>query len=87
MAALNEASRVRLWKRAMQFWSDRREPVGAVKVEVRQLIDDLDDYVDANASAMNQAIRPGIRGKFTTEQKAYALALVALLRAGEGIGD
>jgi len=51
-------------------------------LEVRQLIDDLDDYVEANQAAINTAIRVGLRSKATLSQKALALAYVAMKRGG-----
>ena len=51
-------------------------------VDVRNLIDDVDDYLEANAQAINQAIRGPLRSKATAAQKALAVAWVALKRAG-----
>lgn len=50
--------------------------------EVRALIDALDDYVEANATAINQAIPVTVRTKATLGQKALALAYVAMKRGG-----
>jgi hypothetical protein len=51
-------------------------------VEVRQLIDDVDTWAEANQTAFNNAIRVALRTKATTAQKAFTLAYVAMKRAG-----
>lgn len=48
--------------------------------EVRLLIDNLDDYIESNATAINQAIHASIRSKATLSQKALALAFVGMKR-------
>ncbi len=51
-------------------------------IEVRLLIDGIDDGLEAAASSINQAIDPSVRSKATLSQKALATAFVALRRAG-----
>ena len=46
------------------------------------MVDALDDYVDANAAALNAAIPASVRAKASTQQKALALAFVAMKRGG-----
>lgn len=84
MAVLPDADRIQLHRRIMQRISTLGHSTGATKPEWRQLIDAADDFVDANASAYNTSIPAGVRAKFTTAQKALALALVCFRRAGEG---
>lgn len=84
MAVLSEGERATLHHRIMQRISTLGQSTGATKPEWRQLVDAADDWVDTNAGAYNTAIPAGIRGKFTTTQKALALALVCFRRAGEG---
>lgn len=50
--------------------------------DLKALIEDLDAYLDANAAAINSAIRVGVRTKATTPQKAFAMAYCAMKRAG-----
>lgn len=50
--------------------------------EVRALIDAMDDYLEANASSINQSIPAGVRGKATMPQKAMAMAYCAMKRGG-----
>lgn len=58
---------------------------GALKTEWRQLLDDIDQFLSDNAATMNNAIRVGIRAKFTTTQKAIALIIVVTRRWIAGV--
>ena len=85
MAVLPESERAELWAHLMSNLRDflgLGEDAGAVKLEYRGLIDDLDDWLDNNSAAANTAIRAGIRSKFTAAEKNRALALVAAKRGG-----
>lgn len=84
MAVLVDADRATLHQRIMHRVSTLGQSTGAVKAEWRQLINAADDWAEANGASYNTAIPAGIRGKFTTAQKALALALVCFRRAGEG---
>jgi hypothetical protein len=50
--------------------------------EVRLLVNNLDDYLEANASEINSSIDVSIRSKATLSQKALAMAFVAMRRGG-----
>lgn len=62
--------------------------VGQAKVadldsaEVKSLVDDLDNWLDANTAAANSAINVTVRTKASTTTKFAALAYVALKRGG-----
>lgn len=83
MAVLPEVTRSHLHRRIMQRISALGSSTSATKSEWRQLIDAADDFVDSNASSYNTSIPAGVRAKFTSDQKALALALVCLSRSGE----
>lgn len=83
MAVLPEATRSRLHQWIMQRISALGSSTSATKSEWRQLIDAADDFVNSNASSYNTSIPAGVRAKFTSDQKALALALVCLSRSGE----
>jgi hypothetical protein len=51
-------------------------------LEVRVLVDAMDDYLEANQSAINQAIPLAVRQKASLTQKALAMAYVAMKRGG-----
>lgn len=50
--------------------------------DIKAMVQDLDAYLDANAAAINTAIRVGVRSKATTPQKAFAMAYCCMKRAG-----
>lgn len=85
MAVLPDAERVTVWKRAIKTLT-MGNTSALSKVEWRQLIDDADAWADANASAYNTAIRAAVRSKATLAEKAVALAIVCLQRAGLPLG-
>lgn len=49
---------------------------GLLKANVRAAVDGIDDYLDANAAAMNAAIPQPARGALTSKQKALLFTLV-----------
>lgn len=57
-------------------------PGTITKAQLRAAIDALDDYMDANAAAMNNALPVAARTGLTTKQKARLLAFVVLTRYG-----
>jgi hypothetical protein len=50
--------------------------------EVRTLVNDLDAWLDANATSANTAITAAIRNKASSSTKFAALAWVAMKRSG-----
>lgn len=57
-------------------------PVGLTKPEIKAAVDAMDDWIEANAVAINTAIPQPARGVLTTPQKAALLSYVALARFG-----
>ena len=57
-------------------------PYDNIRKEVRAMIDAMDDYLEANQSAINQAFPVAVRQKASLTQKALALAYVAMKRGG-----
>lgn len=49
--------------------------------ELRALVDAMDDYLEANATAINQSIPQPLRGNASTKMKALAMGYAALKRA------
>lgn len=49
---------------------------GLVKADVRAAVNALDQFLDDNATAINQAIPQPARGALTTKQKALLLQFV-----------
>jgi hypothetical protein len=82
MAVLTSTDRERVRNFVMRLARAVVGSWGVTKTELRELIDDTDDWIDSNASAYNTAIRVGIRNKFTTPQKTLVFCYVAMRRAG-----
>lgn len=62
---------------------DRTYDIGSiVKADLRTAINDIDAWVDTNASAFNTAISQPARGALTARQKAALLMLVVTKRFG-----
>lgn len=45
-----------------------REDIAAIKTELRSALDAIDDWLEANQTALNQAIPASIRPKLSTQQ-------------------
>lgn len=80
MAVLPEADRDKLARGLMRYWSQSRELTAFEKAGVRQIVDDLDVFIDTNAVTINLAISQPYRNQATTGQKAFIFAAVALAR-------
>lgn len=65
-----------------QMFVQNNQTAQLTTAEVRLLVDNLDDYIEANATPINQSIDVSIRSKATLAQKAIALAFVAMKRGG-----
>jgi len=87
MAVLPEDERYSVWAHVMRNMRDFLAlgvDSTASKLEFRQLVDDLDTWFDSQTTEVNQAIRVGIRSKFSTEEKRRVLALVVAKQCGLG---
>lgn len=85
MASLPDNDRQTLWAhilRHLKQFLNQGTYADATKTEYRQLVDDLDVWLDSQGVEANQAIRASIRGKFSTQEKLRVLALVAAKRSG-----
>lgn len=79
MAVLSDDDRLAVWTRWMR---ENAEPCGITKADLRAAVNALDVFLDANATAINNAIPQPARGALTTAQKARLLAYVTLKRWG-----
>ena len=80
MAALPDNTRAAIWRGLMRYWSTSGEVTDFTKAQLRTMVNDLDDFFDANAAAINSAISQPIRGTATVQQKAFTAAVVMLAR-------
>ena len=80
MAVLPNAERVEVWAEYMRQLSNDGESIGVTKPDLRDAVNALDDFMDANAGVINAAIPQPARGTLTTQQKALLLSYVVLKR-------
>ncbi len=80
MAVLSDTDRVAEWAGFMSDISLRREPIGLTKPDLRAAVDAIDDWVDDNAAAFNQALPVAARTALTVAQKAELLMRVVRRR-------
>lgn len=58
------------------------DPVGVTKPDLRAALNAVDDWLDANESALNTAIPQPARAQLTTKQKAHLLMFVIRKKYG-----
>lgn len=80
MAILSDGNRAGCWAQYMSDIGARREACPVTKTDLRAAVDAIDAWVDANATAFNQAIPQPARGALTAKQKAELLVRVVLRR-------
>lgn len=83
MAVLSDADRQLVTDRWMGEKSDAREPTSGTKLEARQLVNAIDDQIDAVFTTINAGIPTAIRNKFTLGEKLRAFRLILRRRFGE----
>ena len=78
---LTNEQRKEVWIELQEDWSRTREVLDALtKEDLRAAVDALDDWFDANATAVNTTIPQPARGELATKQKAMLFAFVLLKR-------
>lgn len=80
--ALTEQQRGDLHAALMQDMSRTFENVTITKADLQAAINALDDFLEADADALNTAIPQPAREALTVSQKAKLLAAVAVWRCG-----
>lgn len=81
MAVLDEANRSLTWRQVMAQMSSARTQLASLsKADLRAAIDGLDSFLDANATAINNAIPQPVRGNLTASLKAMCLVAVITRR-------
>lgn len=81
MAILDEADRVEVWAELMRKYSRDGETIGAItKADLRTAVDALDDFMNANAATINNALPEPAKAVLTPAQKALMLSFVVLKR-------
>ena len=80
MAALSAAIRLQIRASWASLISSRREPFALTKPQLDAAIAAVDDWIDGNAVAFNNALPTAAKNNLTAAQKAELLSLVALRR-------
>ncbi len=84
MAVLTIEKRKEAWKQMHSEISADRESISVTKDDLLVVFNALDDWFDANASVINQAIPQPQRGQLTAKQKARILMLILAKRFSVG---
>lgn len=81
MAVLDEANRVAVWESHMRDPDLCAETFGTMsKTDLRAAVDALDDYLETNKTAINNALPAAAKAGMTTKQKAKLLMWVVRQR-------
>ena len=77
MALLTNIQRINLWARFMSNVSAREETFGTLnKVDIRAVVDGMDQWVENNQSSFNQAIPLPGRTELTAKQKVEIFKMI-----------
>ena len=85
MALLDNATRVAAWAEFMRDESRERNTMSLTKADLREALDAVDDWVEANSQSYNTALPQPARGALTSRQKAKLLAIVLQRRFGASV--
>jgi len=84
MAVLPNPDRVAVWAQWMQ--QNKEAVIGAMtKADLQAAVNALDDFLNTNATAINNAIPATARAALSTAQKAALLNYVIFRRWGAGV--
>jgi hypothetical protein len=84
MAVLPTNDRIAVWAQWMQ--ENKATITGAMtKADLQAAVNALDDFLNTNATAINNAIPAAARGALSTAQKAALLNYVVARRWGVGV--
>ena len=81
MALLTETERQQVWRGLMRYWSTQLEPLSSIeKAELRQAVDDTDQWIEDNQTSYNNALTLAVRDNATAAQKTLLFCAVAAMR-------
>ena len=86
MAVLTEEERQKVWRGFMRYLSrqDINDTVlNCVKQDIKDAVDDTDDYIDANDVNYNNSLPATFKANAKSGQKALLFCAVALIRYDE----
>lgn len=81
---LTDNERAALTQQVMSDYSATRTLLPIAKAHVREVVNGIDNWVDANQASFNSAIPQPARGLLTTEQKSDLLTYVLYKRTRNG---
>jgi hypothetical protein len=84
MAVLTDQARAEIWAEFMRELSRDGDPITITKADLRAAFNAIDDFMDANAATINQALPQPARTALTITQKARLLNFVVSRRYIEG---
>lgn len=84
MAVLSNADRAEAWAELMRLGNAFGSSGTLTKADLRAAVDGIDQYINDNAVAINQAIPQPARGALNAAQKAYIVEYVARKRREKG---
>jgi hypothetical protein len=73
MVKLPDLDRQAAWGELMSKWSSEHKACPLSKVQLRDFLNAVDDWIDANAASYNQALPLAARNNLTPSQKAEGL--------------
>ena len=84
MAALSDSDRIDVWAQWMRDVSapDLRQPIAITKTDLRAAVNAIDDWIDANAVAFNNALPAAAKTVLTQAQKMRLFVLIITKRWG-----
>ncbi len=88
MAILPEVDRQKVWRGFMRYLSrqDVNDTISAnVKQDIKDAVDDTDDWINANEAEFNVALPSQFRNNASSSQKALLFCAIALMRYDEGL--
>ena len=69
----------------MRQWSRTNTECGCVKADLAAAITDLDAWIEANGTAINQAIPEPARSALSAQQKLDLFYVIAVKRSGRAV--
>lgn len=80
MAVMDAAGRLQAFRDMLDEIRKAGTPCNITKAQMQAAVDAIDDWIDANAAAMNSALPTAARNGLTTTQKAMLLMAVIARR-------
>jgi len=80
MAVLPDVDRISIRQQIAQLLSNSREEISVSKPDLKAAVNSIDQYLEDNAVAINNALPAAAKSNLTKQQKAMLMAYVTLKR-------